>query len=278
MSVKTNEYHNNQFFVTELSGALTRESTVSLCGFTWGSKSVQITAMSSRKLKEEEARRLREEARKFLEVHQCGPRDPNAKVTSTARDNTFEQLREARKTSADVRPPAQADAQQTPAVLVTLVNQPSIPTGWRVDGSYFVHERTGCAVRSDDPKEVKGGMLGFRPLPKGWKLVKNPDRHDGEDAPFFYWNSLTNESTWSFPAVDEAHSFHPSTEQSLNKANEDKPVSNEQTSPTVKEESSADSASAILDSAPSSNGIQVQLQLKGPVTKRSKPSSLFSFE
>lgn len=228
--------------------------------------------MATRREREENAKRLREEAKKFLEVHNCGPRDPNTKVTAFGRDNTFEQLRIAR----NAEPAPKAVQAQLAAAKAILVDEPELPKGWRVDGVYFVHETTGCAVRSEAPRPVRGGMAAFKPLPAGWKLIKNPTVN-GDDAPYFYFHPSTQQTSWGFPAVEETHEFHPSTQSALNVV-EDSVSSSSMHIGTIGSPEEDDAAATELTEGATPSVMApaaIQLQLRNPATKHAKPSAIF---
>lgn len=155
--------------------------------------------MSSRRREEEiQARKLRQEAQKHLDVHSCGPsrneierqKKPLTKPTSSTPngDNTLELLaRQKRQLDQAV------GNTDTSAVLPTVI-------GWKklIDSAtgdaYFWNQETG-ETSWENPKEEnlkaeENEDDALKQLPKGWTSVVEPNT--GET---YYWNQESGETT-----------------------------------------------------------------------------------
>lgn len=160
--------------------------------------------MSSFKQRELAAQKQKEDAKRFLQAHHCGPRDPNKPISNSAlekdsRDNTFRILQQA-----TAPPPAAKPTQQQVTDYSAQGLVPPPPKGWAVaekDPLQFVrHQSTGCAVRKQPPMIVgKGLSSAQRDIPLGWKLIKYDDDDDAAGAKFYFWNPYTLQSTFAFP-------------------------------------------------------------------------------
>lgn len=148
--------------------------------------------MTTRREKEEQAKRLREDALKFLQEHP--PSGASSQGRLKLRDNTFEQLREAQH--QEVRPAAVQPA-VTP-VEKDATKSASLPAGWTARGMYLIHNKTGCALRDATPPIVMGGIECFENLPPGWKIIL-ASKQSASDQKYFYWNASENVVQWTFP-------------------------------------------------------------------------------
>ena len=155
--------------------------------------------MTSKKEKQIAALKAREEALKFLAENPDGIAVSNTARAAprVTRDNTFEQVKEAR-TAVATKP---QNSNQPPVQKEQPIDKIKLSPGWRVNGSFFVHELTGCTVRGRSPPEVEGGLICFQVLPQGWRIVKNPETNSPH--PYFYWNAANNQISWTFPQVEE---------------------------------------------------------------------------
>ena len=156
--------------------------------------------MSTFKEREAEARRRKEEAKKFIEQHDC-KFDPKKAFSLSSRDNTLQVIKDRKEEEAKrLSEAASAVAKPAPKPVVDKAVKP--PTGWVVAGADFVHESTGCCMRSLPPK-VSGGIGSSRPLPLGWKLLKSTLPESENMSPHYYWNAISGEKRWSHPPEAE---------------------------------------------------------------------------
>lgn len=158
--------------------------------------------MASRKEKEAEAQRTREQARLFLQ------QNPDSSTSFgklggavVKRDNTFEHIRESKQSQP------QAVVQKPQPAKSSSSSKPDkqCPPGWKVEGVYFVHLETGCSIRCGLPPKVMGGLKAFKSLPIGWKIIVNPNAHgESSSERMFYWHAESNKGQWTFPEADKS--------------------------------------------------------------------------